>query len=488
MQSHTSASPITLSYVAALRGVKPRLPGEAFIYADVNCTDTDLLTCLAASNPEGKFIGVVADQTLATQAEEQAKLREVENVAFVLGALGSVALPPLNYLCCDETKKPLSAVERNALFGLAEAALAPGGLLNLTYRAVEGDSHLRFLVREFAPEMDGAQAKEFLAELKKLGSQYFAQNPQALAQLNEAIAKGQPDEFFSLYDKGEARSASFNTLVALRPRGFSYAGDTHMACNYIELSVPSEAQDLVIECQNNPLYESIKDFVRNRDVRSDIWCRQPAEQSSSLPELFGGFTYGITKLKDEVPSSIDVLGKTVDLSTPLYRKLIELMTLMPVGIGDFMAHPSGEGFSGTDIVGAMQILVALGIAQPMRGVLGSNDVSNVSQPRLVGGFNQYLDKVSVTGGNLWMASSVAGNAMSISARDALVIQALSRAGLANSVSALMPELERLAQNPAQAAKIMDAAQPTPEMARDMVQDIVGKSIVQWYAYGLLEAA
>ena len=30
-------------------------------------------------------------------------------------------------------------------------------------------------------------------------------------------------------------------------------------------------------------------------------------------------------------------------------------------------------------------------------------------------------------------------------------------------------------------------QPTPEMARDMVQDVVSKSIVQWYAYGLLEA-
>jgi hypothetical protein len=67
------------------------------------------------------------------------------------------------------------------------------------------------------------------------------------------------------------------------------------------------------------------------------------------------------------------------------------------------------------------------------------------------------------------------------------MQALDRAGLANSVSALLPELQRLAKNPLQAARVMDS-EPTPESAKQMIEDVVSESIVKWYAYGLLEAA
>jgi hypothetical protein len=164
------------------------------------------------------------------------------------------------------------------------------------------------------------------------------------------------------------------------------------------------------------------------------------------------------------------------------------MTLMPISVGDFLSHPTGEEFGPTEIVGAIQILIACGFAQPMRGSREANNVTNVSQPRLVGTFNKYLDKTAVTGDELWMSSPVLGGAVALSARDALVMQALGRAGLADSVAALLPELERLARNPAQAAAVMESAEPTAEVAHSMITDVVSRSIVQWYAYGLLEAA
>jgi hypothetical protein len=67
------------------------------------------------------------------------------------------------------------------------------------------------------------------------------------------------------------------------------------------------------------------------------------------------------------------------------------------------------------------------------------------------------------------------------------MQALNRAGLSNSVSALMPELRRIAHTPT-GMKIMQADEPTPEMAQSLVRDVVGKSLPQWYAYALLGAA
>jgi hypothetical protein len=281
---------------------------------------------------------------------------------------------------------------------------------------------------------------------------------------------------------------TFDTIVALRPRGFIYAGDSNIAANYIELMVPKEAQDIIVKCTKNPLYESIKDFVLNRPVRTDIWCRQPVPHSSEVAELFGPFTYGISMDREEVPSVMQVQGKSIDLSTPIFTSLIDLMALVPATIGDFLSHPSGKNFMPLDIVGAVQILIACGVARPMRGHHASGDLSNIEKPQLVGGFNRYLDKTALTGSSVWMASPVIGSAIKISARDALVMQALGRVGLVNSPSALLPELERLAENPSQAAKIMDVATPTAEIARDIVQDVVGKSIVKWYAYGLLEAA
>ena len=68
------------------------------------------------------------------------------------------------------------------------------------------------------------------------------------------------------------------------------------------------------------------------------------------------------------------------------------------------------------------------------------------------------------------------------------MQALARGGLANSPAALLPELERLAASPSEATRVMDSAAPTAETAEQMIQETVNGSIVQWYAYGLLEAA
>jgi hypothetical protein len=490
-------SPAPLSYVAALRGIRPRRPGENFAYAEIVTGDPVRLVCLAASNSEGKFYGIAARAADKAEGERLAVVRQVDNVTFLEGhpsdflaraEKGAAPFPPLNYLCCDERRTPLAASERAALFALAEKSLLPGGLLAYGYRAYDkDDGALRFLVREFAPEMNVSQAAEFLQELKKLGGFYFAQHPEVAAKLEQAIASNVPDQFFSGYDKGEAKSGSFDTIVALRPRGFTYAGDADIGKNYIERTAPVSAHQLIIDCQNNYLYEPIKDFALNRQERCDIWCRQPAPASENPAELFGGFVYGISRMRAEVPQQIKTESGPIDLSSPLYTKLIDLMTLIPVSIGDFLAHPDGKGFTPVEVVTAIQVLVACGLARPMRGHHRTMAAS-MAQPRLTGTFNQYLDKMPITGDRVWMASPVVGSAVAVSARDALVMQVLNRVGLADSVAALLPELERLAKDPASAARIMDAAVPTEEIATNMIKDTVSQSIVQWYAYGFLEAA
>jgi len=486
MTNEASLAPVALSYVAALRGLTPRPRGKAFAYALAHVRAPELLIGLAASNPEGSFYGLVPDPAVLNQAMLQSAERGVGNVTFLSDR---AALPKLDYLACDESQNGLTHVDRAALFDLAAAQLKAGGLFAYTYRAyTDPTDALRFLVREFAPEMNAEQAVDFLLEIKKLGHLYFPTHADLAAKLDQAIAKNLPDDFFALFDEGDARSASFDTMVAMRTRGLSFAGAGHIASNYIELSIPPEAQGIVIECRDNPLYEPLKDFSSLRSVRTDIWSKQPAEQSSDPAILFGGFVYGITAPENKVPEQVDVFGKTVDLSSPLYRTLIALMATQPVGIGDILQSEEGKNLKAAEIVSAVHILIALGIARPMRGAEDAGAIGNLAQPRFSGSFNRYISTQEVAGQSCPMASRVLGDVISVSPRDALVMQALNRAGLANSVSALLPELERLAKDPAASARITDVAEPTAESAHQMINDAVSQSMVQWYAYGLLEAA
>ncbi|HUY69007.1 MAG TPA: methyltransferase regulatory domain-containing protein [Alphaproteobacteria bacterium] len=490
-------SPVSLGYIGALRHVRPRRRGSSFAYALAECRDFDALTGLAASNPEGHFYGLVEGEPEKTAATRLAEARGVRNVTFLAGSLGALVaavedgvspLPPLQYLCCDERDAPLAPDAREDLFALAAKLLLPGGMFGYGYRAyAEADDSLHFLVQEFAPEMDVAQAEEFLGELKRLGPLYFGGHPEAAARIDRAIRDRQPDYFFSVYD-GAARSATFDTITALRPRGFVYIGDAEPAMNYVELAAPPSSHRLILECRDNPLYETIKDFALNRLERCDVWCKPPAEAGDDPAELFGGFAFGIVKTRDEVPGRIETRGEPIDLRTPLFAKLIDLMTLIPLGIGDFLLHPDGQGFAPADVMAAMQILVAGGIARPMRGHSGLDQPIDSARPRLSGSYNRYLDQTPVTAADVLLASPIIGSAVTVPPREALVMQALDRAGLADSVSALLPELQRLAKNPVTAARVMDSAEPTPETAQHIIKDVVAQSMVQWYAYGLVAAA
>ncbi len=497
MKPQPTFSPVSLRYIAALRGVKPKRAGQGFAYAEAMCRDAEKLICLAASNPEGRFYGFVANDAARRASEEAALQRGTFNIVFLVGspteimtrlASGSSLPPMLDYLCCDESEAPLPAAERAALFELANKRLNQGGLFTTSYRAYDReDGALRFLVRTLAPEMNDNQQQEFLAEIKRLGISYLAQHSDVMASLNDAIIKGAPQNFFALYTDAPASSATAETMLAMGAQGMAYGGDALLTSNFVELAIPVEAQELVVSCRNSVFYEPIKDFALNRTVRSDIWVKEPAEHSTNPAELFGGFAYGITMQRDQIPTSYAAQGKVINLSSPLYTKLIDLMSVLPVGVGDVLSHPAGQGEQPEKILEALQILVACGIASPMRGQTNAVNNSSVAQPRLVGNFNRYLDKTDLTDKTVWMASQVMGCGVSLSAREALVMQALNRAGLSNSVSALMPELRRIAETSG-AASVIQSTEPTAEMAHSLICDVVKESLPQWYAFALLEAA
>jgi hypothetical protein len=490
-------SPVVLSYVGALRGLRPRPGNSTFTYAAVLGDDIDAFLCLCASNPEGRFFGLVGNEATASRAQNIADARNLTNVGFSSSSLSRLVdqadnvastLPRLDFLVADATTTAFNHETRQTLFTLAEKKLNPNGLFAFRYSSAnDAKDNLRFLIAECTPEMTPDQAVEFLTEIKALGALWLTSQPSLAATLNDAIAKATPDLFFqALGSDKPTEPFAFQTMANLLPRGFAFAGDAQIAHNYLELSTPVSAHALLTSCRGSLYYETLKDFAMNRSIRNDLWVRLPADQTTEAGALFGGMTFGITLPREQVPGAATVFGKYIDLTTPLFASMIDLMTTLPMTIGDFLSHPSGQGHTPAEVVEAMHVLVALDVARPLRTGYQGNG-AGIGTPQWAIDYNSFHNITPIETPAVRFASRIVGGGVVLPAMDAIVLQAIGRVGLEKSAGAVFLEMQRIAQDPVLASTILKTSSPTPDMADNVTRSIVETSLPRWYAYGLLAA-
>lgn len=489
MRQLLDLGPVELRYAAALRGIVPAPLETSFTYARYGKIVSEPALCLAASNPEGQFYFLMPDAVQAAAAQERAHILRLNNCRFVVPT--ATDLPEMDFFCADlgETYEP---TELKKVQQMAGRLLTKGGMFACRYAPFSAHQDgLHFMVAEFAPELQPAQHVEFLHELKQLGQYYFSRHPDASVALDNALGRQNPQFFLDHYGAGHSPlSVTVQMVAALVPAGFSFVGDAEIPANYLEMMVPKQAQEVLYALRGHLLYEAIKDFATARATRTDIWVKQPAQVSGDLATLFGHCYFGLADGSHMIGDSVRINGQTLDLTPPLFQKLLGVMQLLPLTVGDFLAHPDGAGFAPQDVVMAMHALVAFGIAVPMRGSFGGMGQVDYQYPQLAGHYNQQLRATQVQDGTVLLASTVAGRPLYFSLAEALVLQAVGRVGLAESADALMPELHRVAGDPTLSASIFtaQAASPADDFAEAMIRDICNTHMVGWYALGVLDAA
>lgn len=478
-----SPSPVSLRYIAALRGIAPCKAQTAFTYVRVGTFDPESLTCLATSNPEGRFYGFHEDGLLSEKAQDAANQRGLVNVTF--GNMTSSVPDDIAFLVCDISSGPrFSDERREQLFDLAQQNVKPGGLFCLRYATAPDEEALtRFVLDALASETAPGDKPKLWDKMETLGKTLFERASRAKDVLDLARANGE-------FAKGSAASSSFSVMEGLLPREFSYVGDGVVGANYLDLSVEKDAQETLLSFEPSLFYETVKDFALCRLVRQDVWARRPVMQTLDPVALFDAFTFGMPGKDndDELPLALKTPGgKTVSLKTPLMKALIALMTKMPAGIGDFLSTPAGKLFAPDDVLACVQTLVAAGLAVPMRGryVVRAAPQSAVATSAKI---NRFLNAMIVDASFVLVASPVAGAPLRLSAREALVLQAIARAGISNAAGALYQELGALAQrSPALACTLMDHAEPSHEAADALLRTVLEREAPRWYAYGLMAA-
>lgn len=481
-----NASPTRMRYLAALRGIVPADACAPFTYIQMGLFDPEELLCLAMANTHGDFFGIIKDKKNLKETEKRAEALGITNFHLADNEAKYPALT--DFVCYASSDKSLNDKEQEEILKLVTSRLAPSGVLCWSYAAYSSRKDLlQFVTQKFTDELVPEKQINFLKELRILGESYFKKDEASLRALDKAIQEKDATSFLRHATMAqESRSVSAGAFQKLSSLGFAYVGDTDIQTNYSELVLSAQAQEILTSRQNHLFYEPAKDFALARLTRHDVWVRIPAHISDDMPTLYNSFTFGIVTAFNKIPEKIETKGGTViDLQTPLFSALVGLMSKLPLSVGDFVSHPDGAEFDPHDVLAAIQVLVATGVAQPMRGryemTLGSD--AQIIPTDLV---KNYLCDATISTPIVRIASPILGGAVLLSAREALVLQAICRTGAVNSAGALFEELTNISKSrPALAAQIMDSAEPSTELTDSIIETVITNDATRWYAYGLM---
>lgn len=489
--------PITLSYALALRGIRPRLPNEPFIYGEIGCEAADRLILFAACNPEGTFFGFDPDVNALGKAAETAEKLGLKNITFSQASVadlneavaqGVIARNCFDYLVYNELENPARA-EPAALKACAQSLLRNNGVFAWRYRLYDEAAPLRLLFEDVTRKILAEQPKagEALAkEWRQLCTVYFANNPSQADAFDKALAEGKGMEWLRAAVPSSTKTVkTLQVAEAFSSKELTFLGSANIAENYMELSAPEAAHAPLAARRMHPLYEAIKDLATGHAERMDIWGAEPMQRIDNLITLFGGFTFGTTEPPERVARTVTFQGKSFSFVGPLYDGILSLATVLPVTMGDLVHHESLKGIDPLTILNTVQLLVACGLLQPMRASFDGDQGIDMDNPKLLGSYNQSLRSAQLDLQEYAFASPVAGRPVFFSGMNALVLQALDKGGMTQVGLLLGDQLVRLSQHPYLRPLNLGEPQRAVNEAVRQIETVFHQSMVRWFSLGIL---
>jgi hypothetical protein len=487
--------PVSLSYVMALRGIRPRLPNEPFAYGEVGCGAAERLILFAACNPEGTFFGFDPDLAVLSRAAEMAESLNLRNITFSQAsakdlkdalAKGVIGEKCFDYLVHNEIDNP-AREDMVAMKDIVKSLLRENGILALRYRLYDqGDISRQLfedLTRQFLAEQPNA-GEALAKEWRQICTNYLANNLAQMDAFDKALSEGKGVAW--LKQQAPASTKPSKTLAvaeAFSGRDFTFLGSGNIAGNYMELSTPEAAHGALSTRRMHPLYEALKDLAAHQSERIDLWAREPLQRSDNLVALFGGFTFGTTEPPERVARTVTFQGKSFSFVGPLYDGILSMATVIQVTMGDLVNHESLKGIDPLTILNTVQLLVACGLLQPMRAsFVGGVDMGH---PKLLGSYNQSLRHAQLDLQDYAFASPVAGRPIIFSGMNALVLQALDKGGLEQVGLLLGDQLMRLSQHPYLKPLSLNQPERAATEAVRQIETVFHQSYVRWFSFGIL---
>jgi len=420
-------APAWLTAAAATNGfLPPALDGE-FAYADFAPGDGLGVAALAAANPGGAFFALGGGAT-ARGLAEKAGLNNLVFLSGEIAALPDDALPPLDFAVFDGGLAAFAETGREAALSRIARAVKPGGVLLLGYHALPGFAAmmpLRDVLNSLTaanagrPDARLRQAFDWLDRADAAGAEFLAGNGGVRQRLAALAAAAPETAIAELFSPALIPFHFAQVEGSLSRLGFSFAGNACLRLNMLDMALPSAAQPLLKQVRSRREFETLRDFLRNRFYRRDVYVRGAAvADEDSFWAQHDALIVGLAEDADE--TAID--GAAVDFRAFPFAQLRAALAAGPRRIGDI------PGLIPEIARNAARAALAAGLVVPFAradaAVLPGGDVL-----RLPLAFNRVtMGEALSLPGEVPVASPASGLAFRLDRTEALLLSAIAETG------------------------------------------------------------
>jgi SAM-dependent methyltransferase len=342
---HAQTHPDRLAAIAWLMGL-PAAPPQRCGVLEIGCGDGGNLVPMAYTLPGSRFVGIDSAPGAVERGRELAAAAGISNVALEVLDLAAAGpeIGEFDYIVAHGVYSWIPAELRERLLWLCAAALAPHGVVYISYNALPGGrlrqamrDMLRFHVRNLEnPDERIEQARamaEFLAgvagfeaEIESVrGAPGWMIYHDLLAQTNDAF-----------YFHEFAQQAAAHGLEFLAEADFFEMSYAHLPESARETLAEMERQDVLLK-------EQYLDFLKRRRFRQTLLChaRPAARGPASAAEMWVA-SESVPELSARWPSYARAAdcGLSLDALLQLHASgAVELHAAPPAFVTEVSARP-----------------------------------------------------------------------------------------------------------------------------------------------------
>lgn len=404
---HRETQPLWLTSVLTALGRRTPDLCQPYTWLELGC-GTGLSTVIAAAtNPQGRFIGVDFNAAAIAQAQALADAVGLRNVAFhALSftqalAADAVVLPACDFIVTHGVYSWVSEDSRRAITQLVAQRLKPGGVLYVAYMSQPGATafaatqRLMRLATLHLPGSSTQRAEAALAlvqGLPKAGAGYFQAHPSAAREL-ERLGASPID-----YVAHELLNAHWDALhvgdvmAGFEAIGCEWAGSATPLENIDSVSLPAGTQPLLAGLMQQgaslAALETFKDVARNQRQRRDIYQRAHEQGNALSPQAHRSALLAqrvallpaapLQRVAAQGELSFDTPIGPVRLPMPLVAPLLTALQVGPCSYADLARLPAYAAQPGF-VSQLLQMLAWAGWLHFMRSDFSSADVPTVAR-------------------------------------------------------------------------------------------------------------
>jgi len=475
-------APSLISFAALLKGKRPPRIDREFTCCELGCGLGISAAVNAASLPQGRFYANDFNPNHILFARELAEESGTDNVLFLeksFEELQRCDLPEFDFITLHGVYSWISDKNRELIRTFIRDRLKPGGLVYLSYNALPGwaaAAPLRKIFSEIARQNPAAPAADNLKKgfalidlMEQTGAAFFRANPAMKSRVERM--KSMPANYLAHEYLTEDWAQFYHSDVAAQMAGakVGFVGSLQVVDLIEGVALPKAAATLLQTVTDPDQAETIKDYVLNRQFRTDVYARGTRELSPpEREEILTRTRFALLRPRTECPLTVRFPLGEVNLDEKIYGPLLNLLEAAPVSAREVKSRAETAELADAAVMEALMILTAAGYIQPLPGT--GQEVNTAPARR----FNDAALRRLKQGRELpALASPVLGHGLPVGLPDQLFLAA-EQEGRGGDVRFVYETMSRLGRNILKDGKAMESEGEAMEYLERLAREFTEK--------------